>query len=112
MKAVLIIALILLIALCGCTTCRVTSVEDANVYASKGYQTRIAIYKTGLDGLLWGAFLWRHHAQAQVFIDDQWKWVGTLGLSDSPTFSIADNEIHYWEAANYALFLKRNNHYY
>lgn len=112
MKAILIMTLILVISFCGCTTCRVTSVEDAGAYANKGYQTRIVIYRTGMDGLLWGAFLWTHHAQAQVYIDDKWKWVGMLGLSDSPTFSIADNEIYYREVAEYAVFLETNNLYY
>jgi len=111
-KAVLIMTLILVIFFCGCKTCRVTSVEDANAYASKGYQTRIAVYKTGLDGLLWGAFLWTHHAQAQVLIDGKWKWVGILGLSDSPTFSIADDEIYYRGVGEYTAFLKTNNLYY
>ena len=112
MKTVLIAALVLLIFLYGCTTCRVTSVEDANRYAQTGYDTRIAIYKTGLDGLLWGGFLWTHHAQAQVYTNGQWKWVGMLGLSDYPTFSIANDEIYYREAAEYTVFLKTNNLYY
>jgi len=110
-KTAVIIAIIASIPFCGCTTCRVTSVEDANKYARSGYETRIVVYKTGLDGLLWGAFLWTHHAQAQVYIDNEWKWVEALGLSDSPTFSIADNEIYYWRPTDYASFLKKNNRY-
>ena len=110
-KAIPIIMVVLMISFYGCTTCRVTSVEDANVYISKGYDTRIAVYKTGLDGVLWGGFLWTHHAQAQVYVDNEWKWVGKFGLSDSPTFSIADNEIYYWRAADYASFLKKNKRY-
>lgn len=109
MKTILIISIIALIPFCGCTTCRVTSVEDANVYSEQGYKTRIAVYKVGADGLLWGAGIWTHHAQAQVYVDNEWKWVGTLGLEDSPTFSIADNEIYYWRATDYAGFLKLNN---
>lgn len=112
MKTVLIITLILVTSLCGCTTCRVTSVEDASTYISKGYDARIAIYRTGLDGLLWGAFLWTHHAQAQVYVDDRWKWVGMLGLTDSPTFSVSDDEIYYREVTEYTAFLKKNNLYY
>jgi len=111
-KAILIISLVLLISFYGCTTCRVTSVEDANTYIEKGYRARIAIYRTGMDGLLWGGFLWTHHAQAQVYIDNKWKWVGMLGLSDSPTFSIANDEIYYREAGEYTAFLKTNNIYY
>lgn len=101
----------LIIPLCGCTTCRVTSVEDANVYSDLGYETRIAVYKVGTDGLILGAGIWTHHAQAQVYVDNEWKWVGALGLEDSPTFSIADNEIYYWRATDYAGFLKKNNMY-
>ena len=111
-KMAVIIAIFALIPFYGCTTCRVTSVEDANKYARSGYETRIAVYKTGLDGLLWGAFMWTHHAQAQVYVGNEWKWVETLGLSDSPTFSIADNEIYYWRATDYASFLKKSNRYY
>ena len=40
------------------------------------------------------------------------KWVGMLGLSDSPTFSIANDEIYYREAGEYTAFLKTNNIYY
>ncbi|MHB8109000.1 MAG: hypothetical protein ACYDHW_03080 [Syntrophorhabdaceae bacterium] len=112
MKYSWIIFLIVAISLGGCSTCRVASVEDATAYKEMGYNTRIAIYKTGLDGLLWGGFLWTHHAQAQVQVGDNWKWVGTLGLSDNPSFAISDNEIHYWRVTDYAAFLKQQNKYY
>jgi hypothetical protein len=55
-KAIPIIIIVLMISFYGCTTCRVTSVEDANTYIEKGYRARIAIYRTGMDGLLWGGF--------------------------------------------------------
>jgi len=110
-KTLLIIVIIALIPFLGCTTCRVTSVEDANHYAAKGFQTRIAVYKVGPDGLLWGAGIWTHHAQAQVLVENEWKWVGTMGLENTPTFSIADDEIYYWRATDYAGFLKLKNKY-
>jgi len=66
----------------------------------------------GWTGCSGGGFLWTHHAQAQVYIDNKWKWVGMLGLSDSPTFSIANDEIYYREAGEYTAFLKTNNIYY
>jgi len=111
-KPPLIIPLVLLLLLCSCKTCRVTSVEDAIAYNVMGYETRIAIYRTGIDGKLWGAFMWTHHAQAQVYVNNRWKWVGMLGLSDRPTFSIANGEIHYREVTEYLLFLRKNNLYY
>lgn len=104
--------LLIIASLWGCSTCRVTSVEDAVKYSNNGYETRIAVYKTGLDGLLWGGFVWQHHAQAQALVGDEWKWVGPLGLSDSPAFSVANNEIYYWRATDYAAFLKQQNRYY
>lgn len=112
MKFRIIILLFLIATLCTCSTCRVTSVEDATKYTRKGYDTRIAVYKTGLDGLLWGAFLWSHHAQAQVLVENKWKWVGTTGLSDTPTFTVMNNEIHYWRPTDYAAFLKKVKRYY
>ncbi|NLT23570.1 MAG: hypothetical protein GXX82_11035 [Syntrophorhabdus sp.] len=108
----MIIPLVLIALLCSCKTCRVTSVEDAIAYNVRGYDTRIAIYRTGIDGKMWGAFMWTHHAQAQVYVNNRWKWVGVLGLSDSPTFSVANGEIHYWDVTDYVLFLKKNNIYY
>ncbi len=111
-KPPLIIPLVLLVLLCSCKTCRVTSVEDAITYNVRGYDTRIAIYRTGIDGKIWGAFMWTHHAQAQVYVNNRWKWVGMFGLSDRPTFSVANGEIHYWEVTDYVLFLKKNNIYY
>jgi len=111
-KAALIITLALVVSICACKTCRVTSVEDAVKYTTKGYDTRIVVYKTGMDGRIWGAFMWTHHAQAQVYVNNRWKWIGMFGLSDSPTFSIAGDEIQYWKVTDYVLYLKRNRLYY
>ena len=110
-KALLMIAIVASISFCGCMTCRVTSVEDADRYARSGYETRIAVYKTGLDGLLIGGFLWTHHAQAQVLVDNEWKWIKGTELSDSPAFSIADNELYYWRVSDYASFLRASHRY-
>ena len=107
-----LVLLVFMASLWSCATCRVTSVEDAAKYSQKGYQTRIAVYKTGLDGLLWGGFLWSHHAQAQVLVEDKWKWVGTTGLSDTPTFTIMNDEIYYWRHTDYMAFLKKVDRYY
>lgn len=85
-KTVLAITLVLIALLCGCNTCRVTSVEDAITYTTRGYDTRIEVYKTGMDGKIWGA--------------------------DSPTFSVANGEIHYREVTDYVLSLKRNKVYF
>ena len=109
MKSIIIIMAVIL--LCSCQTCRVTSVEDALEYQSKGYETRVAIYPVGMDGLLWGAFMWTHHAQAQVFVNGEWKWVGAFGLSDRPTFSV-QGDIYYRDAREYEAFLKREGLYY
>ena len=106
-----IFVMVAVLAFCGCTTCRVVSVEDADRYARSGYETRIAVYKTGVDGLLIGGFLWTHHAQAQVLVNNEWKWVDGTDLADSPTFSIADNEIYYWRPVDYAGFLKKVDRY-
>lgn len=101
----------LLILLSACQTCRVTSVEDALKYQAKGYETRVAIYPVGMDGLLMGAFMWTHHAQAQVLVDGEWKWVGMLGLSDRPTYSV-QGDITYRDAREYHEWLHAQGLYY
>jgi len=111
MKMLIIAAVITMLSFTGCTTCRVISVEDAERYAQNGYQTRIAVYKVGMDGLLTGGFIWTHHAQAQVLIGNEWKWVEGRELSDHSTFSIADNEIFYWRATDYSSYLKKTGRY-
>ncbi len=110
-RFVMFVALFLIAFLWGCSTCRRTSVEDADRYSRNGYETRIVVYKTGLDGLISGGFIWDHHAQAQVLVDNEWKWVGPLGLSDAPSYTIADNEIFYWRPIDYSAFLKQQNRY-
>ncbi|MCK9228410.1 MAG: hypothetical protein PHT96_13340 [Syntrophorhabdaceae bacterium] len=98
-------------SLWACSTCRVTSVEDAARYSERGYKTRTAVYKTGLGGRLWGGFFWTHHVQAQVLVGNEWKWVGASGLSDTSSFTVAGDEIYYWRAGDYASFLKQQNRY-
>ena len=100
-----------LLFLCACQTCRVTSCEDALEYQQKGYETRVAIYPVGMDGLLWGAFLWTHHAQAQVKVDGKWKWVGMVSLTDTPTFSI-QGDVTYWQPSIYQGWLHGQGLYY
>ncbi len=78
---------LLLFALISCSMCRETAVRDAEWYSAKGYPVRIATYDLQLDGLLYGAFLWKHHAQAQVYRHGNWYWVCELGgLCKEPTF--------------------------
>jgi hypothetical protein len=105
-----IILVLSLFFLTSCQTCRVTSCEDAKYYKSQGYQTRIAVYKTGLDGKLYGAFIWDYHAQAQVKMGNEWKWAGNFGLSDTPSFSVK-GDIYYWQPEIYEAFLKQQGVY-
>lgn len=51
--------------------------------------------------------MWTHHAQAQVKVNGEWKWVGN-GIQDEPEYSI-DGEIYYWQVSIYEMFLKQNN---
>jgi hypothetical protein len=84
----LIVALMLSL-LIACTVCRETAIRDAERYTVQGYEARIATYDLKLDGLLYGGFLWTHHAQAQVYRNGKWYWVCEInGLCDSPTFSV------------------------
>jgi len=111
MKIVMIAAIIVILSFTGCTTCRVTSVEDAERFAQNGHQTRIAVYKLGIDGLLTGGFLWTPHAPAQVRVHNELNWVEGSEILSSPTFTIADNEIFYWRPTDYASFLKKVGKY-
>jgi hypothetical protein len=102
--------LILLLSLFAyCQTCRVTSIEDAHRWQSQGYETRIAVYKTGVDGLIAGAFLWTHHAQAQVKVNNEWKWVDG-GIEKGPRFTV-DGEIILWRVTDYEAYLKQQGRY-
>ena len=92
-----------------CQTCRVSSIEDAHHYEAQGYQTRIAVYKTGVDGLLAGGFLWTHHAQAQVFVNGQWRWVDGK-VQEGPRFTV-DGEIILWRVTDYEAYLKQQGRY-
>ena len=71
----------------GCATCRERSVADAERLRARGYETRVAAYALNLDGLIYGAGIWKAHAQAQVLMDGRWLWVGEFGgLREEPTF--------------------------
>jgi hypothetical protein len=71
----------------SCALCRVNAIEQAEKYQARGYEVRIATYDLYLDGKLYGAFLWDHHAQAVVWMNGRYRWVGEFGqLSDEPTF--------------------------
>ncbi len=97
-----ILAVIVLSAvLLGCTVCREAAVRDAERYSTQGYQVRIATYDLKLDGLLYGSFLWTHHAQAQVYQDGKWQWVCELGgLCDTSTFGIK-RMVVVWDVEEY-----------
>jgi hypothetical protein len=82
-----LVAALVLSALISCTLCREAAIRDAEWYARQGDEVRIATYDLKLGGLLYGAFLWTHHAQAQVYRHGKWYWVCELGgLCDAPTF--------------------------
>ena len=108
----LLAVLILSLCSCGIHTCRVQSINDAERYSQQGYDTRVAVYRQGFEGKAWGAFIWQYHAQAQVYKDDRWYWVGKFGLSDTSTFSITGNEIYYWTVNEYKRLLEENGKYY
>jgi hypothetical protein len=80
----------------SCTLCRVSAIEQAQKYQAQGYEVRIATYDLLLDGKLYGAFLWDHHAQAVVWKDGHYSWVGEFGqLSDTSTFRLGRMTV-YW----------------
>ncbi len=92
---------VVLLAAPGCSICRSKAIVDAEQYAARGYETRIACYYLNLDGLLWGAFVWKSHCQAQVLTDDDWRWVGEYGgLRKTPTFS-ARGAVYSWTVKEY-----------
>lgn len=92
----------------SCRTCRVTSVEDCFRYQEKGYQARVAVYPVGMDGLLWGSFIWSRHAQGQVLINGQWRWIGLTGPTDRSTFSI-QGDIVYLDPQEYKARLEEQD---
>ncbi len=114
MKKLCIIFLLLFLNVsCSLRTCRYTSIQDARQYEKKGYKTRIAIYKQGILGKLWGAGIWEYHAQAQIQKDNEWYWIGMIGLPmKSPSFSIVNNEVYYWHVDEYEKLLKDHGKYY
>ena len=92
--------------LISCTICREAAVRDAERYRVRGYQTRIATYDLKLEGLLYGAFLWTHHAQAQVYRDEKWHWVCEFGgLCDEPTFRVG-RMVVLWDVQEYKRSLR------
>jgi len=92
----------------GCTICRHAAIKDADKYTDQGYETRIVVYDLSLDGLLWGAFIWDHHAQAQVKKDGHWYWVCELGgLCEEPTFTIK-SIMYYWEVQEFKDLLAKH----
>lgn len=105
--ATLCLAILILVA---CATCRKTAVEDAHYWQSKGYETRIAVYKVGTDGLIAGLGIWQHHAQAQVFKNNRWRWAMGDVLSDESVYSI-DKDIWYWQVGIYEAYLKQQGAY-
>jgi len=84
-----LLALFIASGLASCTICREAAIRDAEQYARRGYEARIATYDLNIDGRMYGAFLWSHHAQAQVYRNEKWYWVCELGgLCEEPTFTI------------------------
>jgi hypothetical protein len=104
----LLIVLSLSLSLASCSTCRETSIRDAEKYAAQGQQSRIACYYLNLDGLLWGGFVWKSHCQAQVRVADEWRWIGEFGgLRKEPTFR-PRGEVFTWTIEGYKQLLKDN----
>jgi hypothetical protein len=105
---IFIVAFIVSLLAC-CTLCRDGAVRDAERYAKRGYEARIATYDLKMDGSLYGAFLWNHHAQAQVYHSGKWLWVCELkGLCEEPTFRV-NRMVVLWDVEDYknALTLRR-----
>lgn len=113
-SAVKVLPIFFLLLLClflvSCQTCRVTSCEDARYWASQGHETRIAVYRVGIDGKIAGLGRWDYHAQAQALVGDRWLWISWHGLSEHPTYHI-DDEIYYWQPSIYEAFLKQKGAY-
>ena len=108
----LVLLLCLSLFSCAIHTCRVQSILDAEDYARQGYDTRIAVYRLGFEGKVWGLGIWQYHAQGQVYMDGKWHWLDNAGPSDSPTYSMADDEIYYWTVNEYKRLLDENGRYY
>lgn len=73
--------------LTGCMgelVCRHHALELASMGVEKKLETRISIYKISHP-------FWEAHAQAQVKVDGQWKWMtdwfGYVFVMDSPSFT-------------------------
>jgi hypothetical protein len=105
-----VILVILSGCLSGCSTCRLTAIQDAKDYQKRGYEARIVVYRVGLDGLLYGGFVWQYHAEAQYFCPEhkRWEWAGATGL---PAFYVGE-ERYTWKVADYEALLKKHGKYY
>ena len=80
---------IVLMSVVACATCREQALSNSDKYQALGYATRIVVYDLGIDGLLYGAFVWRYHAQCQVLKGEQWLYVCEFGgLCTEPRFRI------------------------
>ncbi len=85
----------------SCSVCRVKAIVYAERYAAQGHETKVACYALNLDGLLWGAFVWKSHCQAMVRTGDGWLWVGEWGgLHREPTF-MPKGETFSWTVQEY-----------
>lgn len=86
-KLLLVIVFLAMICISGCMgelVCRHQVMEVASIGVEKRLETRISIYK--VDHPLWEA-----HAQAQVKVDGEWKWMtdwfGYVILTDKPSLT-------------------------
>ena len=111
MKHLCLLLAAFLLCLCACQTCRVASCEDARCWASQGHETRIMVYKVGIDGKVAGLGRWDYHAQAQVLVNDRWLWVSGHGLSDYPSYTVENNEMYEWQPSIYEAFLRQQGAY-
>ena len=96
----LLLALIICAILTSCTLCRDEAIKDALYYRAQGWEAKVCTYDLKLDGLLWGGFVWTHHAQGCVWKDGEMKWVGMFGLADSPTFLMGRTVVQ-WDIEEY-----------
>ncbi len=100
------LAALVVLFLAGCADCRMAAIKDAERYQAQGKETQIACYYLNLDGLLWGAFVWKSHCQAQIKVGETWKWAGEFGgLRQEPTFR-PRGEVYTWSLEGYKKLIK------
>lgn len=75
-----------------------------------GYETRILVYRVGLDGKIMGLGIWDFHAQCQVKVGDEWKWSSGGILEDNPEYSM-DGEVYEWQTKIYKGMLQQQGKY-